>query len=76
MFCIMPGPSVAHSGAPVPRTGSPTFRPAVSSYTWMVVFSEVMPMTSPMSPTSPTYTISIMEKPRAPRRVTTGPLIE
>ena len=51
---------------PVPRTGSPTFRPAVSSYTWMVVFSEVMPMTSPMSPTSPTYTISIMEKPRAP----------
>ena len=44
----------ADTGAPVPATGSPGFKPVVSSYTSMVVRSEVSPMTSPTSLPVPT----------------------
>ena len=76
IFSMMPGPSVAESGAPVPLTGSPTSRPVVFSYTWMVVRASLTLMTSPMRPAFPTYTISAMPNVLVSFTVTTGPLIE
>ena len=75
MLSSIPGPRVAHSAPPVPYTGSPVRRPVVFSYTWMVVFWSLMPMTSPTNRSSPTSTISIMDNPVSPSRVTTGPLM-
>ena len=66
----------AESGAPVPLTGSPTSRPVVFSYTWMVVRASLTLMTSPMRPAFPTYTISAMPNVLVSFTVTTGPLIE
>lgn len=71
---MMPGPSVAESGAPVPLTGSPTSRPVVFSYTWMVVRASLTLMTSPMRPAFPTYTISAMPNVLVSFTVTTGPV--
>ncbi len=50
----MPGPRSTDSGSPVFSTGSPGLTPEVSSYTWMVVMSPSISMTSPIRPSSPT----------------------
>ena len=60
MLLKIPGARVTDTGAPVPVTISPGLIPLVSSYTWIVVFSEVSPMTSPTRFSLPTYTISFI----------------
>src|SRR3989304_8216669 len=67
-----PGPSSTVSGLPVSTTGSPGFRPDVSSYPWMTVFSPRIWMTSPMSCPEPTNMTPYMRGLR-PIAVTTGP---
>ena len=54
-----PGPSSTHSGSPVASAGSPRARPMVSSYTWTVVRSPSIRMTSPSRCSSPTKTTSL-----------------
>src|SRR2546428_10850684 len=67
-----PGPSSTTRGPPVSRTTSPGRMPLVSSYTWMIVFSPTIWMTSPRSCSSPTNCTSYMRG-RRPVAVTTGP---
>src|SRR6267378_1649342 len=67
-----PGPSSTTSGAPVSMTTSPGLMPLVSSYTWMIVLSPMIWMTSPRSCSSPTNWTSYMRG-RSPVAVTTGP---
>src|SRR3972149_1426830 len=69
MFPRSPGPSSTVRGRPVSTTGSPGRTPDVSSYTWMVVLSPVILMTSPMSCSAPTRTTSYIlgERPPAPQ---------
>src|SRR5437899_1843179 len=67
-----PGPSSTTRGAPVSTTGSPGFTPLVSSYTWMIVLSPAILMTSPMSCSWPTNWTSYIRG-RSPVAVTTGP---
>src|SRR3990170_2715555 len=72
MFPRRPGPSSTVSGCPVSTTGSPGRTPDVSSYTWIVHFSLVIRMTSPMSCSAPTSMTSYIRGIR-PVAVTTGP---
>src|SRR3990172_1420839 len=72
MLPSSPGPSSTVSGRPVSVTGSPGRTPEVSSYTWIVVLSPVIRITSPMSCSEPTSTTSYMRG-RRPTAVTTGP---
>ena len=72
---MIPGPKVTIIGLPVPSTISPGFKLVVSSYTCIVVKSLVIPITSPISLDSPTYTISSIEKEFVFFIVTTGPFI-
>src|SRR5205809_687657 len=67
-----PGPSSTTRGAPVSSTGSPSRTPLVSSYTWMIVFSPAIWITSPMSCSVPTNWTSYIRG-RSPVAVTTGP---
>src|SRR6267143_2864567 len=67
-----PGPSSTTSGAPVSMTTSPGLIPLVSSYTWMIVLSPMIWMTSPRSCSSPTNWTSYIRG-RSPVAVTTGP---
>src|SRR3990170_1044713 len=67
-----PGPSSTVSGRPVSTTGSPGLTPDVSSYTWIVVFSLRIRMTSPMSCSLPTNITSYIRG-RSPVAVITGP---
>src|SRR3989442_8055043 len=67
-----PGPSSTTRGAPVSATGSPGLTPLVSSYTWMIVLSPAILMTSPMSRSVPTNWTSYIRG-RSPVAVTTGP---
>src|SRR5207247_1733745 len=67
-----PGPSSTTRGAPVSSTGSPGRTPLVSSYTWMIVFSPAIWITSPMSCSVPTNWTSYIRG-RSPVAVTTGP---
>ena len=76
IFLKIPGPNVAQIGEPVETTGSPGLRPVVVSYTWMVVNSLEIEITSPINESLPTYTISNMEKDTVSFTFTTGPLIE
>ena len=70
---MMPGPSSTERGFPVLRMGSPTVRPLVSSYTWMVAMSPSSLMISPTSSWYPTLTSSYMALPDMCSAVTTGP---
>src|SRR3990170_7476683 len=72
MFPRSPGPSSTVRGRPVSTTGSPGRTPDVSSYTWIVVLSPVILMTSPMSCSAPTRTTSYILGER-PAAVMTGP---
>ena len=47
ILLMMPGPRVTDMEEPVETTGSPGLSPVVTSYTWMIVCSSLMPMTSP-----------------------------
>src|SRR6266511_1496185 len=67
-----PGPSSTTRGAPVSTTGSPGRTPLVSSYTWMIVFSPAIWITSPRSCSVPTNWTSYIRG-RSPLAVTTGP---
>src|SRR5437867_2888073 len=67
-----PGPSSTTRGAPVSSTGSPGRTPLVSSYTWMIVLSPAILMTSPNSRSFPTNWTSYIRG-RRPIAVTTGP---
>ena len=75
IFDIMPGPSRAQSGPPLPVTGSPIERPDVSSYTCIVVCCCDSMITSPIRRRFPTYTISSIAKLFEFLTVTTGPFI-
>src|SRR3972149_6609949 len=72
MLPSRPGPSSTTSGAPVSMTFSPGLTPLVSSYTWMIVLSPWIWMTSPMSSSFPTKHTSYIRG-RIPVAVTTGP---
>src|SRR5215207_6557874 len=50
--------------------------PAVSSYTWTVIWSPLRPITSPTRRSAPTSTSSSMPTFFEPRARTTGPLIQ
>ncbi|OMH79119.1 hypothetical protein AX774_g7483 [Zancudomyces culisetae] len=63
MFPHNPGPSSTESGLPDPTTGSPTFSPAVSSYTWIVTLSPSILITSPTTISCPTFTNSYIAEP-------------
>ena len=73
---ITPGPSWSESGWPVHTTGSPTVRPEVSSYTWMVAWSPSRRMISPTSFVCPTRTSSYICEPDIFAAITTGPETE
>src|SRR2546422_2302066 len=72
MLPSSPGPSSTTRGAAVSTTGSPGLTPLVSSYTWMIVLSPLIWMTSPSSCSFPTNWTSYIRG-RSPVAVTTGP---
>ena len=49
IFLKIPGPNVTQIGDPVEITGSPGFKPVVVSYTWIVVKSLEIEITSPIN---------------------------
>jgi len=67
-----PGPSSTFSGCAVSITGSPGLIPEVSSYTWIVVRSPWIRITSPMSSSLLTSITSYILG-WSPVAVTTGP---
>mmetsp|Transcript_17529 Transcript_17529/g.68000 ORF Transcript_17529/g.68000 Transcript_17529/m.68000 type:complete len:250 (+) Transcript_17529:1102-1851(+) len=70
---MIPGASSTERGFPVRSTGSPTWQPEVSSYTWMVAVSPSRRIISPTSLWTPTRTSSYMAAPRIFSATTTGP---
>src|SRR5437870_5318625 len=75
MLLSMPGPSSSANGASVDTTGSPTYRPDVSSETWTNAVSPSSRMISPINFSLPTRTMSYIRAPANPRAITAGPEI-
>ena len=70
---IIPGPNSTDNGCFLRNTGSPTVKPEVSSYTWILAVSPSNLMISPTNFECPTRTNSYMAAPLIPSATTNGP---